>query len=275
MAGNNQSIFRRAYEKFFLNTVAGILKRDPAAMFYMLSFGIKKNVADFYTDFFIRQYRHIESAVALARKMHLNESSTDIILDIGGGNGDTAAIFAKHFPKTKIVVMEPVKKNLANMAAVLSANSNLVLIPKAAGSKTATEKIFIGRNQNASSFFEMKADDKSKLFSGDIEVADVESVEVVRIDDIVLASEKVSILKMDIQGAELDALKGASETLKRTSIVVLEVNNHDHYKGAPRYNEIDAYLCEQDFELFDIHPSTYDDGKLKEWDVIYRKGKTG
>jgi|GEM_PF-1618428 len=271
MAEAKHGLLRRAYEKFFLNTVAGILRRDPAAMFYMLSFAVKKEVSDFYTDFYIRQYRHIEAAIQLAQRMKLNQSANELILDIGGGNGETAMMFSAAFPQTQIMILEPVKKNQESITPLLGAHPNLVLIPKAAGSQASTQKIFIGRNKHTSSFYEMESDRESKLFSHAIEITESEEVEVIRLDELVSPAQSISIMKMDIQGSELEALKGAAGILKRTSVIVLEVNNHDHYKGAPKYNEIDSYLCDQGFELFDILPSTYDNGKLKEWDVIYRK----
>ena len=270
MKKQSHSLFRRAYEKIILNNIAALLKKDPAALLYMLGFAIKKEAADFYRSFFITQPRHIEATIALAKKLKLNRSSNEVILDIGGGNGGMAVIFAKDFPDTQVLIFEPVKKNRENIHALLKANPQLKLIPKAVGSKSSTEKMFIGRNMHTSSFFEMKSDKESTKFSDNIEVTDFENVEVVRIDDAVSSSLSVSIMKMDIQGSELEALRGAEETLKRTAIVVLEVINHDHYTGAPRYNEIDSYLCSRGFELYDILPATYDDGKLKEWDVIYK-----
>lgn len=271
MAEGKGSFLRRAYEKFFLNTVAGIVRKDPRDSYYLFSFALKKEAGDFYTDHYIRQYRHIEAAIDLAKKINAEAAGEKIILDIGGGNGDTAAMFAAAFPGTQIMIFEPVLKNREHMQPLLANSKDLLLIPKAAGSQASQKKIFIGKNRHTSSFFEMESDRNSKLFSDAIEITDEESVEVVRVDDIVRAEKKVSIMKLDIQGFELEALKGASETLKRTDVVVLEVINHDHYKGAPRYNEIDSYLCSQGFELYDILPSTYDEGKLKEWDVIYQK----
>ena len=51
--------------------------------------------------------------------------------------------------------------------------------------------------------------------------------------------------------------------------MLLEAGNHNVYVGSPGYYEIDDYLREHDFTLYDIIPSPLDNGQLKEWDVIY------
>ena len=80
---------------------------------------------------------------------------------------------------------------------------------------------------------------------------------------------KVGILKLDVQGFELEVLIGGSNTLKNTSIIVLEMNNHDGYLGSPKYYEIDEYLRNNGFVLYDIFPSQKNFGQLTEWDTIY------
>jgi FkbM family methyltransferase len=50
------------------------------------------------------------------------------------------------------------------------------------------------------------------------------------------------LIKMDVQGAELDVLKGAGDVLKYCNNIILEMQHVDYNKGAPKADEIIAYL---------------------------------
>ena len=56
------------------------------------------------------------------------------------------------------------------------------------------------------------------------------------------------LLKMDVQGAELDVLKGASECLKHAKHVILELQVVEYNKGAPLKDAILAYMNAQGFD---------------------------
>ena len=53
---------------------------------------------------------------------------------------------------------------------------------------------------------------------------------------------------MDLQGAELLALKGAQNSLKNCNFIYVEVSKGEHYKKAAQWNELSEYLKKFDFE---------------------------
>lgn len=59
-------------------------------------------------------------------------------------------------------------------------------------------------------------------------------------------------LNVDLQGAELMALKGMGNYLKHFHHLYIEVNERELYKGCPLVDELDAWLYERGFEGVEV-----------------------
>ena len=213
-------------------------------------------------------HHHIHRSIMLAKKL-LNQKF--IILDIGGGIGATVKLFNQFYPENKILVFEPIDDNFNAIKLRFSPYTNIEILKYAIGNENSVKKINIANRITSSSILPLAADKNSEFFNeNNLGQARVESIEIVRLDDFMIKyHDEIGIMKIDVQGFELDVLKGAEVTLNRTDIVVLEVNNHNGYVGSPKYYDIDKFLREHNFTLYDILPSIMDNKKLKEWDVIY------
>ena len=100
----------------------------------------------------------------------------------------------------------------------------------------------ITNNTQSSSILELG--EHKDLFPG-IRYVDSETRTTSTIDTIMQNTNldgRVDFLSIDIQGAELLALRGAKETLKRTDALLLEVNESEVYEGCALVGEIDEYL---------------------------------
>ena len=70
------------------------------------------------------------------------------------------------------------------------------------------------------------------------------------IDDLI--QEKIDFIKLDIQGGELNALKGSHRVLKNVLAIETELMFMRLYKNQPLFGELNAYLQSQGFEFFDF-----------------------
>jgi FkbM family methyltransferase len=65
--------------------------------------------------------------------------------------------------------------------------------------------------------------------------------------------ETIDFLQIDVQGAELQVLQGATQFLQQTVLgIQLEVEFAPIYVGQPLFADLDLYLRAQDFTLFDL-----------------------
>ena len=68
------------------------------------------------------------------------------------------------------------------------------------------------------------------------------------------------LLKMDVQGAELDVLKGAEKILQTVQHVILELQVVEYNKGAPLRDDVIAYMDQQGFDCRGIFSNNGPDG---------------
>lgn len=72
------------------------------------------------------------------------------------------------------------------------------------------------------------------------------SVTTVRLDEI-LKGESYAFVNLDIQGAELEALRGMGDLITSVDIIYCEVNREEVYKDCALVADLDEWLAEQGF----------------------------
>jgi FkbM family methyltransferase len=107
----------------------------------------------------------------------------------------------------------------------------------------------VTNNLQSSSILKLK---KHKEYYPKITVEKKVNVFTLTLDDLFdacnLKIEKYNFLNIDIQGAELLALKGARNILKKIDYVYTEVNKGELYEDCCMIDEIDKYLMSFGFE---------------------------
>jgi FkbM family methyltransferase len=256
------------YIKFIINLLFLPLVKIKPLLTYLLNNTLKKELECRLEKGELFPMQHIHRCIRLAKRL---PDQNFIILDIGGGIGATVKLFRKYFPVNRIIVFEPVAESFRTISDKFGDDPNIQICNVAAGNENSKKEINIANRITSSSLLPLAAETESAFYDEkSLGLNRNETIEIVRLDDFLTSvAGNIGIMKLDVQGFEMNVLQSASETLKWTSVVLLEAGNHNVYVGSPGYYEIDDYLREHDFTLYDIIPSVLDNGQLKEWDVIY------
>jgi hypothetical protein len=100
-----------------------------------------------------------------------------------------------------------------------------------------------------------------------------EQCDMTRIDDLVKQHQwpRVDLIKLDLQGYELEALAGAKETLANCQAVVLEVSFLPFQSGMPLAVDVCTFMKDAGFTIYDILALTHRplDGRMGQADVLF------
>ena len=113
--------------------------------------------------------------------------------------------------------------------------------------------------------------------SSDKQVKNIKKIDVdtISIDSFCLTNgiEQIDVLKMDIQGGELDALKGAKQMLAngKVGLIYSETYFLEQYVNQPLFHEIATFLHQYGYYLQDVYNPIYGNGNIAWADVIFRK----
>lgn len=77
-------------------------------------------------------------------------------------------------------------------------------------------------------------------------------------------TDKKVLLKLDVQGSEIDVLKGGKVVLEQCDGIIVEVSHVEYNKGAPTEKEVRSYLVDRGFDEVGVvntivHPITRDE----------------
>ena len=83
------------------------------------------------------------------------------------------------------------------------------------------------------------------------------------------------MIKIDVQGYELEVLKGGKKLLRQLDYILIEVSNKQLYLGQPLEIEIEKYLYDMNFYKMDENmPTTISDYGVVQKDILYKNNKS-
>lgn len=201
-------------------------------------------------------------------KTWLETESTSII-DGGANNGSTTDNFLRQYRSSAIHAFEPISKLVDGLKQKFMDHRNVMVHGATRGAEDRSVHFNAVNNPVSSSVFNPSVLNKS-LHGEKMHIRQVVDVPQVRLEDGLKDIGDIDLLKLDLQGYELEARKGCGRLLERTKIITTEIEFASPYDNQSLFGDIDVFLRSRGFRMLNLYELyTHPDGQLAAGDAVY------
>jgi FkbM family methyltransferase len=214
------------------------------------------------------------TAAGTEHRLVLGNLNLDFIVDVGANRGQFALISRRVFPQAKIYSFEPLAEPAHIFKKIFGNDPNVTLHTCAIGRQKTSAAIHITRADDSSSLLPVTKL-QSDLFPGAAE-QETRQVMVYPLSQLLdpASIPPASLLKIDVQGFELEVLQGCADILQKFSHLYIECSFIELYAGQALAYQIIAWLEERNFVLSSVHNLYYGkNGLAVQGDFLFSKMK--
>ena len=214
------------------------------------------------------QIGHIESLELLEAATNLG---IETIYDIGANVGTWSLLAKAVFPNSRIEAFEPLHNHHEEFTKRLRSQTGVTVHQTALGAENKKMILRITDLSDASSLLPLAQESKKEF--GLKEVDSVE-VPVCRLDDFRHKNSLPfpDLIKLDVQGWELEVLKGAPESLTHSKAIITEVSFREYYERQCLFHELVHKLANAGLFLAMLGKHTQKGVPLRQADVLFLRG---
>lgn len=207
-----------------------------------------------FKDFSIKTYQNLHFDLEKPYLKHYNLKKGDVIVDAGTSEGAFVMYASKIVgDEGKVIAFEPNPINYEKLKKNVELNhpNNVIILKKGLWSKNTFLEFNDDLTDRRGSSFVFHKKDIERLIK----------VQVVRLDDELkkLGINKVDFFKADIEGAEVEAMKGFIDTLEKKK-VNLAIASYHLINNKPSYLLLEDFFRKINYNVetsYPIHLTTY------------------
>ncbi len=229
------------FMKQFIRMALWIFPDFLKVFLYRLFF---KTMSERSQDIVRVRYSESPDTGLVLRNLKRSKFRPSLIIDVGGYAGDWTRMAHKIFLEAKFFVVEANPEKKKCLERLVAEFPGTIEYSMALLGAEPRASVTYYQMKTGSSVFEEQSDVERKVITLPMKTLDEVAGPKVLLGPI--------LLKLDVQGSELEVLKGASATLKKTEVVLLEVSFLQYNKNSPLAADVIQFMNDRGFVVYDI-----------------------
>jgi FkbM family methyltransferase len=176
---------------------------------------------------------------------HLNTKGfkPKVILDIGAAKGLWSRRAALQWPDAQMFMIDPLQESEASLQQ-LCQQPRFHYILTAVGNEPGEAMINLTQDYDGSTMLEFPNSD----------AVNQRRIPVMKIDDLLIEGrlQLPDLVKIDVQGFEIQAMEGGHRMFDTAQVFILEVSLFRFMIKCPRLDEVVRYMADRGFYIFDV-----------------------
>jgi FkbM family methyltransferase len=169
------------------------------------------------------------------------------LLDVGANRGDWTRLARSIFPDCSVVMIEPQDEMAERLNALCRENSSCHYVKTAVARSEGTLVQTIWEDLYGSSF--LPKTDAALLVTGKQRLTAVTTIDKIIAQ---YSSFHPDLVKLDIQGFEIEALRGGTKLFGLTEVFIIETSLFSFMDGQPIMREVIQFMAEHEYEIYDM-----------------------
>ena len=194
------------------------------------------------------------------------------VIDVGANRGQFALFALHRFPEASLTCFEPLPAAHSKLHAITGQDKRVSSHQCAVGAEAGSLSLNVTRSDDSSSLLKPTALQLHTF--RDTDTVSSTQVDVVRLDDVIDLGRLVEpfLLKIDVQGFELEVLRGADQLLQKDGDVLVEASFEEFYEGQALIDEVVVAMHASGYRLRGIFSiAKGSDGTPLQGDLLFSR----
>lgn len=191
------------------------------------------------------------------------------VIDIGSNKGQFLLLCSKYFPYANFFSFEPQLDQLEIQKKFFRNKIKIKFFNFALGETEKISILYVTSRKDSSSMYKIN---KKLVKNKDYEITEKKEIKIKKISNILKKKDlkKNILVKIDVQGYELNVIKGFEKLITEVKYLLIEVSNNEVYKKQPKSSKIIKYLKRKKFKIAsESNWIQLDKSNVKQKDILF------